>query len=287
MDSSSIAYLNGDYLPLCDAKISVLDRGYLFGDAVYEVVPAFDGKSINAFEHFARLEKSCNAVKISVPLDFNKLSEIFDKLLKANDAVVGDSLIYLQISRGVAASRSLSYADNLQPTVFVCLIATQPKTIAEISVGKTAVTLEDIRWKYCNIKSVSMLSAVLLYQQVCEAGCDEAIIIREGHVTEGIASNIFVAVDESMVVTPPVSNEILSGVTRSVVINLMKANGISVKEEQIPEAKLNSATEILVTSSVIGVHPVVKLNHQPVGDGKPGPIWKKIIELYFNYKQAK
>jgi D-alanine transaminase len=275
----TIVYLNGEFLPSEQANISVFDRGFLFGDGVYEVIPVYASEPFHLKEHLLRLKSSLKISRFTATIDLGQLEKNLLELLKRNQNTCGDCLIYVQITRGTDTSRKFYFAPDLKPTILATLQAIKLPTYKELCLGKTAITLPDIRWQHNHIKTISLLPSVLLYEQVRDAGCDEGVLIRNGSVVEGISSNIFI-VRKNKIITPLLSQENLSGVTRKVVLQLLKQNKIPVAIQQISVEKLFEADEVWITSSTRGIYPIVILDGKEVGDGKPGPIWKKAVELY-------
>ncbi|BAP57807.1 D-amino-acid transaminase [Thioploca ingrica] len=273
-----IVYLNGEFLPVESAKISVLDRGFIFGDGVYEVLPVYNGHLFRLAEHLQRLENSLQAIRLANPLSRQQWSDLLTQLVAHNHG--GDQSIYLQVTRG-PAKREHNFPHLIQPTVFMMSEAIQAQPP---SPGVKAITCPDIRWQRCDIKAVALLANVLLRQQAVDVGAVEAILIRDGYVMEGAASNVFVVID-GITMTPPKSRYILPGITRDLILEVMQANQLPYQEVAITEAQLRSAVEIWVTSSVREILPITTLDEQTVGSGKPGPIWSQVWQLYQNYKQ--
>ena len=273
-------FLNGDYLPISEAKISVLDRGFIFGDGVYEVIPAYGNKAFRLQEHFRRLNNSLNAVRIENPYSEAQWTEIFDKLL-ANDS--GDQSIYLHITRGVAP-RDHGFPSQTAPTVFVMCSPIAPANPALLQNGVNAITLDDIRWQYCRIKSIALLPNILLRQEALDKDATEAILIRDGYMTEGSASNMFI-VKNGVIKTPPHSDQLLPGITRDLIVELAQQHGMACEEVSISEDELLNADEIWLSSSTKEVLAITRLNQRPVGNGKPGPVWQTMYQHYQVYKQ--
>ena len=280
--SEPIVYINGEYLPQSQASVSVLDRGFLFGDGVYEVIPVFAGKPLRLNDHLERLQRSMNRVSLKNPLTQQKWEGIFQALLERNPG--GDRSIYLQVTRGAAPVRDLSFIADIEPTVFVMVNDIKPVDYARLENGIEAITVDDFRWKACDIKSVSLIANVMIRLHANEQNVMDAIMVRDGLVTEGTASNIFV-VNNGVITTPPNSDCLLPGITRDLVIELALANGFKVEEREIKQDELESADEIWLTSSTREIAPVVKLDSHVVGDGVAGEYWKKVIALYQDYKQ--
>ncbi len=271
-------YLNGSYLPLSEAKISVLDRGFLFGDGVYEVIPAYFGKLFLLTEHLARLNYSLKKTLLPSLHSDQEWRDILTPLLTEDQ----EQYIYLQLTRGVANKRDHAFPKTIQPTVFaMCSPITH---IADLETGVKAITLDDTRWELCNVKATTLLANILLRQEAVEQNCVEAILIKDGYVTEGAASNVFAVID-GVLMTPPNNHEILPGITRELIIKLAKNHQIQVVEQTIPLSALLTASEIWLTSSTREILPLVELNQKPVADGLPGPVWKTMYALFQEYKK--
>lgn len=279
--SSQLVYLNGEYLPLNEAKVSVLDRGFIFGDGVYEVIPAYGGKALRFEHHMQRLQNSLDAVRINNPLSNEQWQKIIDKLISKKGSE--DQYIYMHITRGVA-SRDHRFPDKTIPTVFVMsniLHTVDPEILKQ---GVYAVTLDDIRWQYCNIKAIALLPNILLRQQAVDKDAVEAILIRNGNMTEGAASNVFI-VSDGIIKTPPKDQKLLPGITRDLVVELAKTHNMPIEEVAITEKEFLTADEIWLTSSTKEILAVTKINEQQVGNGKPGPVWKDMYQKYQDYKE--
>ncbi len=280
--SSQLVYLNGEYLPLNEAKVSVLDRGFIFGDGIYEVIPAYGGKALRFEHHMQRLQNSLDAIRISNPLSNEQWQKIIDKLISEKGSE--DQYIYMHITRGVA-SRDHRFPDETKPTVFVMsniLHTVDPEIIKQ---GVHAVTLDDIRWQYCNIKAIALLPNILLRQQAVDKGAVEAILIRDGNMTEGAASNVFI-VSDGIIKTPPKDQKLLPGITRDLVVELANTHKMPIEEVAISEKEFLSADEIWLTSSTKEILAVTKINEQQVGNGKPGAVWKDMYQKYQDYKET-
>lgn len=278
-----VVYINGKYLPQSQATVSVLDRGFLFGDGVYEVIPVFAGKPLRLKEHLERLQRSMYRVSLKNPLTQQEWEGIFQTLLESNPG--GDRSIYLQVTRGAAPIRDLSFSAGIEPTVFVMVNDIKPVDYAKLEKGIEAITVDDFRWKACDIKSVSLIANVMIRLSANEQNVMDAVMVRDGLVTEGTASNIFV-VHNGIISTPPKSDCLLPGITRDLVIELAMANGLEVEERDIKQGELETADEIWLTSSTREIAPVVKLDNHVIGHGIAGEYWKKIIEIYQDYKQV-
>lgn len=275
--SDPLVYLNGEYLPLSQAKVPVLDRGFLFGDGVYEVIPVYGGKAFRLEEHLRRLEQSLAGIEMSDPLSSAAWAAIFDRLIVGPE----DQQIYLQITRGVAPKRDHAIPAGIAPTVFVMCAPIAPIPLA----GIKAITVTDIRWDRCNIKAITLLANVLLRQEAVEKGASEAILVREGSVLEGAASNILI-VKNGVIITPPKGDTILPGITRDLVLELAKNQGLPTEERHISLGELRDADEIWMTSSTREILAVIELDGEPISGGAPGPLWKTLQPAYQDYKQT-
>jgi D-alanine transaminase len=277
----STVYLNGDFLPEGDACVSVLDRGFIFGDGVYEVIPAYGKRPFRLQGHLERLQNSLDGVRINNPHTADEWQYLIQKIIDANEGE--DQSVYMQITRG-AAKRDHAFPSNAKPTV---LIMSNPLSSANAELlksGVAAITTEDIRWIYCHIKAICLLPNVLLRQKAIDAQSAEAILIRDGLATEGAASNLFI-VHDGIIRTPPKGPLLLPGITRDLVLELAEENHIPYEEANILEADLTRAEEIWLTSSTKEILAVTQLNGQTVGNGNPGPLWERMYGLYQQYKQ--
>ncbi len=273
-------YLNGEFLAADHAKVSVFDRGFLFGDGVYELVPVYGGKCFQLMAHLARLQASLNGVRMANPHADSEWQQIITKLIADNGG--GDQSVYLQVTRG-AASRDHLFPRGLIPTTFAM---SMPLTLVPEhykTQGIVAITLNDVRWQHCDIKAISLLANCLLKEQAQEAGAEEALLIRNGYLTEGSTSNAYV-VTNGTIYTAPKDEKVLPGITRSMVLTLAENATIPVIEQAVSSVQLKQADEIWISSSTKEVLPVTILDGQPVGSGKPGALWQKIDALYQQYK---
>jgi D-alanine transaminase len=277
----SICFLNGDFLPLDEARVSVLDRGFLLGDGVYEVIPVYNGKLFRGEDHLARLQASLDAIQMDNPLLPDQWLSLLRKLIERNGN--GFLSLYLQVTRGVAM-RDHAFPADTSPTVFAMCNPLKLVPAEVLQNGVAAVTLSDNRWLRCNIKAISLLPNVLLRQTAVEKDVSEALLIRDGQVTEGAASNVFL-VKDGVVKTPPKSSFILAGITRDVVLELVHAGPYAAEETSIAEAELLEADEIWLSSSSKELLPVTRLNGKIVGDGKPGPAWSQTHDQFQHMKQ--
>lgn len=279
----AIVYLNGEWLDESEAKVSVLDRGFLFADAVYEVIPAYASNFFRFEEHVERLKNSLRQIKLDMQVSADELQAIGQKLLALNK--LENASFYLQISRGAYAGRSHEMPEKTSPTV-LAMVSALPAVdhdSASQAAGIKVITLDDIRWHRCDIKTTGLLANCLLLQQALESGADDSILVRDGKAIEATASNLFM-VTAQKVITPPLDKEILAGVTRDFVIMLVKKLGYELIETEITVAQLAAADEIWLTSSNKEIRPVVELNHVKIGDGKAGEVWQRVNSAYQKLK---
>ncbi|MDQ1362540.1 MAG: D-alanine transaminase [Pseudomonadota bacterium] len=274
-------YLNGKFLPLDQAQVSVLDRGFLFGDGVYEVIPAYGRRLLRLGEHLRRLQDSLNGIRLSNPLSDEYWTEILNDLIAKNAGE--DQYIYVQVTRGVAPKRDHAFPAQVRHTIFCMSSPLKPVPKQELQQGIAAITLDDIRWHACNIKSTALLANVLARQQAVEANAAEAILLRDGLATEGAASNIFIVI-KGVMVTPPKGPLLLPGITRDLILELAQKSSMPCVEREISEQDLRHADEIWMTSSTREILPIVALDGKTIGDGKPGAVWHRMIDIYQDYK---
>lgn len=276
---SDKVYLNGEYLPLSEAKVSVLDRGFLFGDGVYEVIPAYAGRLFRLEDHIVRLNNSLAGIRLPLSYSVADWQAIFQPMLDSSK----DQYIYLQVTRGYAAKRDHGFPEQIVPTVFA--MCSEIKPFAGRVNGIKAVTLDDTRWQMCNIKAITLLANILLRQEALDQDCAEALLVKDGYVTEGAASNLFAVID-GVLVTPAKNHEILPGITRDVILELAAANNVAYREDLITLEQLKAASEVWVTSSTREIVPVIELDGVAVGEGKPGPVWHTVDNLLQTYKKS-
>jgi D-alanine transaminase len=279
----STAYLNGAFLPLEEAHVSVMDRGFLFGDGVYEVIPVYGSRLFRLAAHLKRLQNSLDAIRLGNPLADSGWESMLERLVALNDG--RDQSVYLQVTRGVAPRRDHAFPEDSRPTVFAMCTPVVVARDIENDPGVSAITLPDIRWLHCNVKAITLLPNILLRQQAIDANTAEAILLKDGYVIEGAASNVFIVTD-GVLKTPPNSDALLPGVTRDLVLELASANAIPCREVDIAVEELAGAEEIWLTSSTREISPVIRLDGRMVGEGKPGPLWNRLIHLYQHYKEA-
>ena len=283
----TLCYLNGEYAPLRDAKVSVLDRGFIFGDGIYEVVPAYEGKLFRFDEHLARLNRSLAKLRIANPHTREQWLERCRKLLaalaaKATGGGEGDQLVYIQITRGVALRDHVMPAD-IAPTVFMMCSPMKPATPEQRHAGVACITARDFRWERGDIKSISLLGNVLARQMSADKGATETIMFRHGFLTEAAASNVWV-VHEGALLGPPKSEHVLEGIRYELIKELCDEVGMAYNLRPIAEADVLSADELLLSSATKEILPVTSLDGAPVGHGalrgKPGPVYGRLFEAY-------
>ncbi len=272
-----IAYLNGEFLPLREARISPLDRGFLFGDGAYEVIPVFGGRPFRFGPHFARLTRSLDALRMRDPLDLDGWRALSQGLIDANGG--GDQYLYVQVTRGAENGRNHAPLPEIERTVFAFAAPLPRPSATQLAQGASCITATDTRWARCDIKSVALLPNVLLRQQSIDAGAAETILLRDGWLMEASASTVHVIVDGE-VLTPPNSHLILPGTTRSVVEELMLGLGIPHRTVPIAEATLRAADEIWLAAATREITSVTRLDGQPVGAGVPGPVWQRTYRAF-------
>ena len=277
-------YLNGEFLPIEHAKVSVLDRGFIFGDGVYEVIPVYSRRPFRMREHLQRLQHSLDAIRLSNPHTLAEWEALLRELIARNPQHA-DQYLYLHITRGVAPRDHPFPQPPVPPTVFVMsnpLGQPSPEAVAH---GVACITVPDIRWLRCDIKAISLLPNVLMRQAAVDAACGEAILIRDdSFMTEGSASNIFMVQDD-VLLAPPKDHLMLPGITYDVMLELAAANGIRCEIRKIMKEELYRADELLLTSSTREVQAIVSLDGKPIGSGKPGPMFGRLYPLYQTFKR--
>jgi D-alanine transaminase len=278
-----IAFLQGRFLPLSEARISPLDRGFLFGDAVYEVLPVYDGRPFLFVEHAARLERSLEAIRMQPPLSRREFASLCTELVARNGG--GDMSLYLQISRGAEAGREHRIPRVLAPTLFMMASPLAPTEAALLEGGVAAITLPDPRWKRCDIKSTALLANILARSAAVDAGATEAILLDGEWLREGASSAVLV-VRGGALCAPPYGPEILPSTTRDLVLKLALTNGIALKLEPLAAAALKSADEILIGFATRGLLPVTRLDGATVGSGRAGPVFARLRAAFDDYRRA-
>ncbi len=280
-DDNNIVFLDGQFMPMSEAKISPMDRGFLFGDGIYEVVPSYAAKLVGFGLHIKRMQNGLDAVGIKLGMDVEDWRDIAQTLIEKNGK--GNLGLYFHVSRGADVKRFHAYPEHIQPTVFAYAFAIPAATIADKkSVNQYRVTsTEDLRWKRCQIKSTSLLGNVMHFQQGQNAGVHETILYNQrNELTEASACNVFIVKNE-VVMTPPLDNQLLPGVTRNMLLDILRQDGtLQVQERVISMNEVHAAEELWLTSSSKEIAPVVELDGQPVGNGKVGDIWQLAQTLY-------
>jgi D-alanine transaminase len=280
-------YLNGKFMPIEEAFIPVLDRGFIFGDGVYEVIPVYSRRAFRLEEHLKRLQNSLDGIRLANPLSPAEWKQRVEQLIEKNTGE--DQYLYLHITRGVAKRDHAFPQPAVAPTVFMMSSPLLHPAAELLESGVSAVTAVDNRWLRCDIKAISLLPNVLLRQQAVDAACAETILIREeptsgaSFMTEGSASNIFL-IKNNILLAPPKNNLMLPGITYDVVLELAAANKILYQVRQINKAEIFSADEILLTSSTREIMPITQVDGKVVGSGKPGPLFTRLYTLYQNFK---
>ncbi|WP_294390740.1 D-amino-acid transaminase [uncultured Sphingomonas sp.] len=279
-----IAWLNGDYLPLADARISPLDRGFLFADGIYEVTAVLDGRLVDSAAHLARLQRSAGEIGLCLPVTFDELEAIERELIRRNGLDQGTT--YLQLTRGTAAERDFHADDDLAPTLF---LYTQAKDIIGNPAARTGVavvTTPDLRWARRDIKSVSLLAQVLAKQVAHDAGAFEAWLVEDGHVTEGSSSSALILTADGALVTRPNSHAILPGCTRAAVQVLAEQHGLRWEERLFTVEEALMAREAMLTSASNFVLPIISIDGHAIGDGRPGPVAERLRGVYIETARA-
>lgn len=272
-----IAYVNGEFVPLEEARISVLDRGFLFADGIYEVSAVLGGQLVDNEAHLARLERSVAAIDLPLPVTLERLVALEEELVKRNG--LDEGLVYMQVTRG-AADRDFTFPAGVRPTL---VMFTQERAISRSAAAETGIaviSVEEIRWQRRDIKSVALLAQVLAKQQAKEAGAQEAWMVEDGYVTEGASSSAFIITKTGTLVTRPLSNAILAGITRKAAMALAAEANLEVEERRFTLEEAHEAAEAFITSASGFVMPVVQLDGKPIGNGTPGPLTRRLRELY-------
>ncbi|MAT93012.1 MAG: D-alanine aminotransferase [Halioglobus sp.] len=281
----STVYLNGDYLPMQEARISPMDRGFLFGDGIYEVVPSYDGALVGFAPHMRRMQDGLDALEIDLRIDEGEWRAIATQLIARNGG--GNLAIYFHVSRGADATRDHAYPLDIRPTIYAFAYTIAPSPPADKTTVKTftVATAEDLRWKRCNIKSTALLGNVMHYQQGQASGNSETILYNAaGEITEAAACNVFV-VKDGRVATPPLDHQKLPGITRYMLLEILRRDGsIPVEERVVTLDELRGADEVWLSSSSKDVAPVVAVDGAAVGDGQVGDVWLAAQTLYAAHK---
>jgi D-alanine transaminase len=276
MHDDNPCYLNGEYLPLANARIPVLDRGFIFGDGVYEVVPVYRKRPFRLESHLRRLHRSLAQVRIDNPHRDEEWRAIVDRLIRS--ARPDDLVVYIQVTRGVA-KRDFAFPAGAVPTVFAMTSPLARPGEAQREHGLRTISVPDLRWLRCDIKSVSLLGAVLARQQAAERGLDEVVQHRDGRLTEGSASNVWV-VKDGRVLAPPRDNLILEGIRYGFIQELCEQASIPFEVRVLSMDEVRAADELMLTAATREVLPIVELDGRPIGDGRPGPVYRQLRRGY-------
>lgn len=275
----NIVFLNGEYLPKDQARISVDDRGFVFGDGIYEVVRIIEGRIFAWSEHAARMARGLGVVRIPFSAaDVDGLEAVCNRLVGDNDLKAGEATVYMQVSRGAAPRTHYFPPAGTPPTVYASASRFTPSRDMREK-GVKAITVPDFRWARCDLKTVNLMGAVLARQAAHEAGAYEALMIRDGMMMEGAATNAFAVID-GVVRTYPLSNYILPGITRQYVLDAARDAGVPVSEEPVTQAQMFAAPELFIVGTTTDVAPIVSLDGKPVGSGAPGPVTRKVQEAF-------
>lgn len=276
-------WFNGQFMPLADVHVSPLDRGFLFGDGVYEVIPVYDGRLFRPAAHLRRLQYSLDAIRLANPHDNSEWERMLQELVGKSGN--GDQAVYLQVTRGADQGRDHVFPGGVPATVFAMSWPLNGLPERLKTGGAKVITLSDIRWRRCDIKSIALLGNVLLRQTAADQECDEAILIQDGYATEGTASGLFI-VHGGTLITPPKSTELLPSITRDVIVELANKLSLPLREARIPESELHAAEEIWLASSTREVYAVTELDGHRLGSGKPGPHWRRMYDAFQDLKHA-
>ncbi|MGR5117126.1 D-amino-acid transaminase [Vibrio astriarenae] len=271
-------YINGEYVSESEAKISVFDRGFLFADAVYEVTAVLEGLLIDNHGHLERLERSCRELGIKLPVTSEELTEIQKTLIEKNSLIEGG--VYLQLTRGCEGDRDFSYSDDIEPTL---VLFTQERALINSSYAQKGIkilSMDDLRWRRRDIKTTSLLPACLAKQIAKQSGCDDVWLIENGLVTEGGSSNAYIVTADDKVVTRPLSNDILHGITRASLLQLANDFDIEIEEREFTIEEAYEAKEAFVSSATTFIWPVVSIDGKTIGSGKPGSLATKLRDIY-------
>lgn len=275
-------YLNGQWVSLAEARIPVLDRGFLFGDGVYELIPVYARKAFRMEEHLRRLQHSLDGIRLQNPHSLAEWIQLIEQLIASQ--TYDNQSIYMQVTRGVAP-RDHAFPKGVAPTVLLMANPLYDPSREQIENGVSAITGKDIRWGRCDLKTLNLLPNVLGRQAAVEQGCVETVMFRDGILTEGAASNIFV-VKNGVILAPQKDHRVLPGITYDVVLELAAQNGMPASVRDIAEAEVRSADELWLTSSSREVQAIVSLDDRPVGNGLPGPVYRRMYALYQTFKRG-
>lgn len=279
----TIVFLNGGFMPIAEAKVSAMDRGFLFGDGAYEVIPVYSRRPFRLAEHLARLRHTLDGIRLANPHGDEEWARLIGEIIARNAGE--DQSVYLQITRGADSKRNHAFPARVTPTVYIMSEPLVTPPPAQRETGIAAVSAPDVRWMRCDLKTTSLLANCLLRQLAVDAGCVETILFRDGFMTEGAASNIF-AVKRGVLLAPPKNHLMLPGITYDVVLELAARHGLPCEVRDVHEEEARSADELWMTSSTKEVLPITLLDGQPVGTGQPGPVFRKMYAWYQEFKQT-
>ncbi|WP_407158820.1 D-amino-acid transaminase [Bradyrhizobium sp. STM 3557] len=279
-----IAYVNGSFVPLSEAKVSILDRGFLFADGIYEVAAVLDGKLVDSASHLARLERSVGEIGLALPESVARIEELQKELIARNQ--LDNGMVYLQVTRGADKSRDFPFPKGVTPTLIMFVTVKDIVNAPSAKTGIGVITVPDIRWARRDIKSVALLAQVLAKQAAAAAGAGEAWMIEDGQITEGGSSSAFILTKDDVIVTRPNSNAILPGCTRKAVVALAEERQLKVEERAFTVEEALKAKEAFITSASAFVQPVVTIDGKPVGDGRVGPMATRLREIYIDFARA-
>ena len=279
-----IAYVNGSFVPLSEAKVSVLDRGFLFADGIYEVAAVLDGKLIDNASHLARLERSVGEIALPLPESVERIQEIQKELVERNKLVNG--MVYLEVTRGADTGRDFAFPKNVKPTLIMFTSVKDIVNAPSATTGINVITVPDLRWTRRDIKSVALLAQVLAKQAAAEAGAGEAWMIEDGKVTEGGSSSCFILTQDDVIVTRQNGSAILPGCTRKAVVALAEERQLRVEERAFSVEEALAAKEAFITSATVFVQAVVSIDGKKVANGKPGPMTSRLREIYVEFAKA-
>ena len=280
-----IAYVNGSFVPIAEAKVSILDRGFLFADGIYEVAAVLDGKLVDNASHLARLKRSVGEISLALPETLERIQEIQKELVARNHLV--DGMVYLEVTRGADNGRDFAFPKgDVRPTLIMFTTVKDIVNAASAKTGIGVITVPDIRWTRRDIKSVALLAQVLAKQAAAEAGAGEAWMIEDGKVTEGGSSSAFILTQDDVLVTRHNGSEILPGCTRKAVVALAEERQLRVEERAFSIEEALAAKEAFITSATLFVQAVVSIDGKSVGGGKPGPMTNRLREIYVDFARA-
>ncbi len=279
-----IAYVNGSFVPMSEAKVSILDRGFLFADGIYEVAAVLDGKLIDNASHLARLERSVGEIALALPETTARIQEIQKELIARNNLANG--MVYLEVTRGADTGRDFAFPKNVKPTLIMFTSVKDIVNAASAKSGIGVITVPDLRWTRRDIKSVALLAQVLAKQAAAEAGAGEAWMIEDGMVTEGGSSSAFILTQDDVLVTRQNSSAILPGCTRKAVVTLAEERQLRVEERPFSVREALAAKEVFITSATVFVQGVVSIDGKTIANGKPGPMTARLREIYVDFARA-